>query len=111
LVSFYDTLTKILPMVMKAYQPDFLVCQLGVDTHFSDPLTNMALSTTMHEKVFKFINTSAQKYANDKFLALGGGGYNINVVARSWSMMLAELLGVKIDSQLPQEWLNDLNAK
>jgi acetoin utilization protein AcuC len=108
---YYETFTKILPMVMEAYQPDFLVCQLGVDTHFTDPLTEMGLSTTMHEKVFKIINANAKKYANDKFLALGGGGYNINVVARSWSLMLAELLETKIEDTLPQVWLDDLNAK
>ena len=91
---------------MDAYRPDYLVCQLGVDTHYSDPITNMGLSTTGQEKIFKSINQNVSKYCkNDKLLALGGGGYNVGVVARSWSMFLAEMLEVKIDDPLPEEWI------
>ncbi|MHA1857639.1 MAG: acetoin utilization protein AcuC [Promethearchaeota archaeon] len=109
---YLNLFNKIVPDVMDAYRPDYLVCQLGVDTHYSDPITNMGLSTTGQEKIFKSINQNVSKYCkNDKLLALGGGGYNVGVVARSWSMFLAEMLEVKIDDPLPEEWIEMFKEK
>ncbi|MHA1474797.1 MAG: acetoin utilization protein AcuC [Promethearchaeota archaeon] len=110
--SFYlNIFEKLLPEVMDAYKPDYLVCQLGVDTHFTDPITNMGLSTTGHEQIFKIIQQNVPKYCNNKFLGFGGGGYNIGVVARSWTMFLAELLGAKIGDPLPEKWVELFNEK
>ncbi|WP_457559696.1 acetoin utilization protein AcuC [Candidatus Harpocratesius sp.] len=108
---YLEAFERIVPAVMDAYRPDFLVMQCGVDTHFMDPLTNAGLSTEGQEKIFKIVNNLASDYAGDKFLALGGGGYNIGVVARTWSMILANLLGVQIEEPLPSEWLEFLEKK
>ena len=108
---YLNIFEKIVPEVMDAYRPDYLVCQLGVDTHFSDPITEMGLSTTGHERIFKEILQNVPKYCNNKFLGLGGGGYNIGVVARSWSLFLAELLGTKISDPLPEKWFELFKEK
>ncbi|MHA1562006.1 MAG: acetoin utilization protein AcuC [Promethearchaeota archaeon] len=108
---YLNIFEKIVPEVMETYSPDYLVCQLGVDTHFSDPITNLGLSTTGHEQIFKIIQQNVPKYCNNKFLGLGGGGYNIGVVARSWTMFLAELLDVKIGDPLPEKWVELFNEK
>jgi acetoin utilization protein AcuC len=100
---------RILPQVMDAYRPDILVTQLGVDTHFTDPLTQMGLTTGGQEKVFKKIHELVPKYTRlNKLLALGGGGYDVSVVARTWTMILAEMMGVEIADPLPESWLNHL---
>jgi acetoin utilization deacetylase AcuC-like enzyme len=38
---------------MEAFKPDILFTQLGADTHFSDPLTMLGLSTAGMEKIYK----------------------------------------------------------
>ena len=108
---YLDAFEHIVPKVMEAYQPDFMVMQCGVDTHFNDPLTNLGLSTEGQEKIIKKVTNYVSAYANDKLLALGGGGYNIGVVARSWTMFLAHFLDVQIDEPLPQQWLDFLQTK
>ena len=108
---YINTFEQILPQVMEAYRPDFVVSQLGVDTHFTDPLTSMGLSTTIQEKVFRVLHNSVSKYGNNKMLCLGGGGYNINVVGRSWSLFLALMAGIKLENTLPDIWLDELNQK
>ena len=35
---------KCVPRILETYQPDILLTQLGVDTHFNDPLTQKGLS-------------------------------------------------------------------
>jgi acetoin utilization protein AcuC len=103
---------RILPQVMDAYRPDLLVCQLGVDTHFLDPLTSMGLSTTGQEKVFQKIHECVPKYVStNKLLALGGGGYDVSVVGRTWSMILAEMAGINLENYLPDSWLALLKEK
>ncbi|MHA1777416.1 MAG: acetoin utilization protein AcuC [Promethearchaeota archaeon] len=108
---YIETFERIVSGVMKAYRPDYLVMQCGMDTHFMDPLTNAGLSTEGQEKIFKIVNSLVPDYSGDKLLALGGGGYNIGVVARSWTMILANLLGVQIDDPLPTDWLKFLESK
>ena len=108
---YINTFNRIVPAVMEAYRPDYLVCQLGVDTHFTDPLTQMGLSTTGHEKIFKTITELVPQSCNDKFLALGGGGYALDVVARSWTMFLAHLANKTVSEPLPEEWIEELQKK
>ncbi len=109
--QYLEVFESIVPEIMKAYHPQILVLQSGVDTHYSDPLTNLGLSIEGHEKLFKKINQYTTKYCNNKLLAIGGGGYNISVVARSWTIFLATLLNEKIQDPLPPNWLEEINSK
>ena len=36
---------QVVPKVVRAFRPDFLFAQLGIDTHFKDPITHMRLTT------------------------------------------------------------------
>jgi acetoin utilization protein AcuC len=109
---FLDVFGKLVPQIMDAYRPDKIVIQNGVDMHFLDPLTNMGLSTEGLEKLYKGIDSWSPKYTHDdKILALGGGGYNIGVVARVWSMLLANMMHKDIDDPLPAAWLESLEEK
>ncbi|MHA1612877.1 MAG: hypothetical protein ACTSYU_12545, partial [Promethearchaeota archaeon] len=108
---YLETFDRIIPKVMEAYKPVFVVMQCGVDTHFTDPLTNLGLSTEGQEKIMKKVNRYVTKYTNNKLLALGGGGYNMGVVARSWTMFLAQFLDIQISDPLPQQWLDFLQTK
>ena len=113
----YDTVylelfQNLVPKIMEAFNPDILVTQLGVDTHFMDPLTMLGLSTTGHEKIFKLIHEYVHKYCNGQWLALGGGGYQMTVVPRSWTMALAVMLDKpSIPNEIPLEWIDFCEKK
>jgi acetoin utilization protein AcuC len=85
---------QIVPPLVERFSPDIVVSQLGVDTHFSDPLANLGLSTSGQEQLFRELETLAQRW-----LAVGGGGYNIDVVPRAWALAF----GVMATSAWPQE--------
>lgn len=105
---YLDVFDDIVPAVTKAFKPDLIMSQNGVDTHCTDPLANLGLTTAGHKAIFSRIHELAKKHAGGKLLALGGGGYNISVVPRSWTMLFAELIG-DLDA-LPQEIPADLLA-
>jgi len=114
--KFYDDLylnlfTRTVPDLAKAFHPDVVVSQLGVDTHFNDPLASLALSTSGHEKVIREIHKVVKKYAHDRWVCLGGGGYLMTVVPRSWTMGLAEMLGVPIPNNIPEAWQKEAAAR
>ena len=91
---------QIVPPLVKAFKPDILVTQLGVDAMLEDPLANLCLSEgAIIEACRQFKNLS------DHWVALGGGGYDIVTVARCWTLALAEMLGVDLPNELPARFL------
>ena len=94
------TFEEVVPELIHAFQPDVVVTQLGVDTFYDDPLTNLHLSLFGYERVLKRIKDLAPKW-----VALGGGGYNIFNVARAWTLAWAVMNGVELEEALPESFL------
>ena len=87
---------------VKAFLPDVLVTQLGIDTHFLDPITHLRFST---QGFARTVAKLAALAANcDGWLALGGGGYDFGAVARGWSMAFAVMAGHSIPDRIPGEY-------
>ena len=108
---------EIVPPLVRRFAPDVLVTQLGVDTHFRDPLTHMALTTEGHAALygaFAELTTSGSPLAVP-WLACGGGGYNLDVVPRSWTLAFGVMSGQNFPDALPEAyrthygglWLHD----
>ncbi len=94
------TFEEIVPPLIDAFRPDIVVTQLGVDTFFDDPLANLRLSINGFEKVVRRLKMLAPRW-----VALGGGGYNISNVARAWALAWAIMNGVEIGDELPESYL------
>jgi len=93
---------EVVPELVHAFQPDVVVTQLGVDTFLDDPLTNLRLSIFGYERVLKRI-----KHLAPRWVALGGGGYNISNVARAWTLAWAVMNGIELREELPESFLNE----
>jgi acetoin utilization protein AcuC len=100
-----------IPKILKEYHPDILATQLGVDTHFNDPLTQLGVSIKLHKSLADRIYKYAEQYCNNRWLAFGGGGYLMNVVPRAWTLFLARMLNVDLPNSLPQSWLKEVEEK
>lgn len=94
---------EIVPPLLKGFGPDIVVTQLGVDTFYNDPLTNLDLTIYGFESVVKKI-----KEISPKWLALGGGGYNIYNVAKAWTLCWAIMNGIELDENLPESFIKKL---
>jgi len=93
------------PRILEAYAPDVLLTQLGADMYFDDPLTQMGLSLSIYRDIAQTLYTSSQNYCQNKWIAVGGGGYLMTVVPRAWTLFLARMLDVELKNELPEEWL------
>ncbi|MHA1197019.1 MAG: acetoin utilization protein AcuC [Promethearchaeota archaeon] len=96
------------PRLLKAYSPDILITQLGADMHYNDPLTQMGLSISVYRDIAQTMRTCARDYCQDKWVAVGGGGYLMTVVARAWTLFLARMLDVELENALPNSWVEEV---
>ena len=91
---------EIVPPLIHAFRPDVVVTQLGVDSFYNDPLTNLQLSIFGFEKVVRRIKELAPRW-----VALGGGGYDVSNVARAWTLAWAVMNGIELGDELPKSYL------
>ncbi len=106
--NFINLFRKTVPKLLEAYSPDILFTQLGVDTYFNDPLTEMGLSIAAYRDIAQTIKTSAREFCQNRWVAFGGGGYLISVVPRAWTLFLAKMLDVQLKNELPDSWIKEI---
>ncbi|EHR51926.1 deacetylase, histone deacetylase/acetoin utilization protein [Saccharomonospora marina XMU15] len=97
----------VVPSLLAEFRPQLLVTQCGVDSHDEDPLADLSLTVDGHRTIYATLRELAKTYADGKWLAVGGGGYQlIRVVPRSWTHLLATVLDRDIDpvTPLPASW-------
>ncbi|WKD60301.1 Acetoin utilization protein AcuC [Corynebacterium ciconiae DSM 44920] len=91
----------IIPPLLQRFRPQIIISQHGADPHRADPLTHMELSVNAMEMTARSVRRWADRYAQGRWVALGGGGYQRDSVARTWASLLAAVAGVVIDMATP----------
>jgi acetoin utilization protein AcuC len=99
-------LERVLRPLAAAFKPDVLFCQLGADTHHGDPLANLSLTMRAYPRIAALLHSAAHEFANGRWIATGGGGYQATtVVPKVWTMHFAEMCGTP--EAVPEEWPRD----
>ena len=102
----------IVPAALDAFGPDVLVTQLGCDTHVTDPLAHLALTTDDYVQIAQRLHDLAHRHTAGRWVATGGGGYQIaSVVPRAWTIYFAEMAGQDLPHELPWSWLHSCQEK
>jgi len=94
-VAYVRAFDAVVPELVSRYRPDVLVTQQGIDAHFTDPLTQLQISTRTREHAVRWFADSP--YA---WVAMGGGGYDLDAVRRTWSLEFLVMLGAPIPGEL-----------
>lgn len=98
---------EIVPPLVRAFKPDFIISQNGCDAHILDPLTHLAVSLKLYRKLTGLIHQLAHNVADGRWVALGGGGYELfRVVPRAWTVTFAEMSGINLAEEIPAAWSN-----
>jgi acetoin utilization protein AcuC len=102
----------LVPALVRAFEPEILVTQLGCDSHYSDPLAHLGLTTGAYAGLASRLHDLAHTVTGGRWLATGGGGYQwATVVPRAWCGYLAEMLGAKLPDELPAEYLDTVRTR
>lgn len=103
--AYLEVFERVVPPLLEAFKPQVLFTQLGCDTHHTDPLAHLQLTTRAWRRLATWMHALAHDYADGRWIATGGGGYSVGAVPRGWAMYFAEMCGgLEIADELPESW-------
>ena len=79
--DFLHAFHAIVPPITKAFEPDIIVVELGMDTLAGDPLTHLQLTNNAHVEV-----ANSLLALDCPLLITGGGGYHVDNTIRGWTL-------------------------
>jgi len=112
--SWMECFSELLEQAVSKFKPDIIVSQHGCDAHAYDPLAHVYCSMDIYRRMPLLIRQLADAYCDGRWVALGGGGYDIwRVVPRAWTLLwmtavehpLVERLSADDPEPLPEAWL------
>ena len=77
---------------MRRFRPDVIVTMTGVDPHHTDPMAHLQVTTSAFPRLNAAMRDLAFDAAQGRWLVVTGGGYNIDLLARLWAMLLAQMV-------------------
>ena len=111
--SFLDIYRTSLTEIVEWFKPDVILSQNGADAHYFDPLTHLYGTMNIYREIPKLAHELAHKYCEGRWIAVGGGGYDIwRVVPRAWSLLWMEMNDIPSPTgNLPKAWLDRWSAE
>ncbi|KAG9242942.1 hypothetical protein BJ878DRAFT_143599 [Calycina marina] len=94
--SYKSIFEPVIQGIMDFYQPEAIVLQCGGDSLSGDRLGCFNLSMRGHANCVQFVKSFGKPT-----LVLGGGGYTMRNVARTWAFETGTLVGQEMESALP----------
>jgi acetoin utilization protein AcuC len=112
--GWLEVFREVVPGRVRAFRPDVLVTQLGCDTHATDPLAHLRLTTRAYRETAKILHGLAHEAAGGRWVATGGGGYQwARVVPRAWTIAFAEMADALdgLPDALPEGWIEEAERR
>jgi acetoin utilization protein AcuC len=111
--SWLDAYKNALTEVAEFFKPDVILTQNGADAHYLDPLTHLSSTMRIYREIPKLAHEIAHKYCEGRWIAVGGGGYDIwRVVPRAWSLIWLEMIeNSNCYGSLPHDWIEEWKEK
>jgi acetoin utilization protein AcuC len=104
--SWISCFEAVVPEVLRAFGPDLILSQNGCDAHNLDPLTHLSATTRLYEHVPRRVHDLAHELCDGRWVATGGGGYDIwRVVPRAWTALWAAVSHQQPPEEVPEDWL------
>ena len=76
---------------LRAARPEFILLQCGADSLDGDPITHLQFSEASHARAATDLRTLAENQCDGRLVAMGGGGYNRQNLARAWTRVVEAL--------------------
>lgn len=105
--AILQAFVRVIEPAVRAWAPDIVLTQTGVDAHHADPLTHLNATLPLYPELAARMHRLVHEAASGRWLIVGGGGYDpSDVTPRAWTAFIGTVLGRDVvDVSLPQEWL------
>ncbi|OBZ79650.1 Histone deacetylase RPD3 [Grifola frondosa] len=96
--TYRSVFEPVIDKILEIFQPNMIVLQCGADSLSGDKLGCFNLTMQGHANCVQYV-----RKRNIPFILVGGGGYTVKNVARTWAYETACALGIEneIDPNLP----------
>jgi len=103
--GWLTALELVLPRLAETFRPEIVVSQHGADAHAYDPLAHLNVTTTAMGAAARLVDALAHEYAGGRWLATGGGGYDVyRVVPRAWAQVWLAANHAPVPGETPAPW-------
>ena len=102
---YLRAIEEVIAPAVRRFRPDVLVTHQGADPHHADPYSHLQVTLDGLRRSYRLMGELATDAAAGRWIVLAGGGYNIDLLARAWTLQLAEMLGAEPDDAIPAGWL------
>ena len=106
-LSWTKAFDSVVMPLAEAFRPEVLLTQTGADAHTTDPLTHLDLTTESYEHAGGRFDEIARRWCEDRWVAVGGGGYDVTTVPRVWTLLFGALVRRRPANALPEDWLRE----
>jgi acetoin utilization protein AcuC len=89
---YMEAVHEIVIPLARAYDPDVIIVELGMDALASDPLAHLHLTNNALADSLRLIMELGKPV-----LATGGGGYNVDNTVRGWALVWSVLCGEQVE--------------
>lgn len=89
--AFLMALHDVAEPAIRAYRPQCIVLQYGVDGHYGDSMVRLGLTTHAYAHTARVVRHLADQLCGGRLLIVGGGGYRPESATRCWAFLLGEL--------------------
>lgn len=96
--TYSSLFRRVMDKIMDIYCPEAVVLQCGADSVAGDRLGCFNLSLDGHSEAVRYFCK-----AGVPALFLGGGGYTLSNVPRCWAKETADILGVELNPEIPDD--------
>jgi acetoin utilization protein AcuC len=86
--AYMTVFNEIAMPLVKAYQPDVIILELGMDALAGDPLVHLGLTNNAYVEIIDQLMSF-----KIPILATGGGGYDVEKTVRGWALAWKTLSG------------------
>jgi acetoin utilization protein AcuC len=107
--SWLHAYSTALKEIVEFFKPDVILTQNGADSHYLDPLTHLSATMKIYKEIPRLAHELAHQYCDGKWIAVGGGGYDIwRVVPRAWAHIWLEMTEFSnLSTELPKDWIEE----
>lgn len=95
--QYMAVMDEIFSPVVRQFNPDIILVSAGFDAHYSDPLTDLNLTTQGFGKIIKKAKTAAEEVCDGRIIILLEGGYNLSAISRGILQEVSVLAELGID--------------
>ncbi|MBT3323402.1 MAG: histone deacetylase [Anaerolineae bacterium] len=103
--AFRQIAEKIIMPFVRGFQPDFILVSAGFDSHWSDPLTQLGLSTQGFFELSRHLVELAEEVSKGKIIFVLEGGYDAQNIANGVETVFLATTGqnykIEVDDKSP----------